>query len=244
MPKKKVTRVLSKDSNEKKIVIRSLTQTVGLLPLDTHQRVTRKVPIQILNDNTSFYCRDDISYQMSGKRDTVVIKENGNKITYQKRILLYNIRGAFELFVAENSGVSVSRTFFAEMRPPYVLVESSMSHRVCVCVHHENVNLLLNSLSKHIHGSSCSDLYSFTSALVCNDSDYECMSSSCSYCKNYFDLHIKNNVGDPNAQIKWHQWKNINGYAMKEEQQGIVQECIGLLSSKIKSFLLHVYIKR
>ncbi|CAF1322579.1 unnamed protein product, partial [Rotaria sordida] len=123
------------------VVIRSLTQTVGLLPLDTHQRVTTKVPIQIKNDNTSFYCRDDISYQMSEKRDTVVIKENGNKISYQKRILLYNIRGAFELFVAENSDVSVARTFFAEIRPPYVLMKSSMSHRVCVCVHHENMKI-------------------------------------------------------------------------------------------------------
>jgi hypothetical protein len=41
---------------------------------------------------------------MPGKRDVVVIKEDGNKTTYQKRILLYNIREVFELFRAENPG--------------------------------------------------------------------------------------------------------------------------------------------
>lgn len=119
-----------------------------------------------------------------------------------------------------------------------------MAHRVCVCIYHENVNLLLNSLCKHVNGTTCSDLYSFTSALVCDESSYDCMSSNCSCCKNYFELNIKQNMVDPNAQIKWNQWKNTNGYANKEEQQGSVEQCIELLSSKVKSFLLHVFIKR
>jgi hypothetical protein len=41
---------------------------------------------------------------MPGKRDTVVVNDNGNKTTYQKRILLYTIREAYELFLAENTG--------------------------------------------------------------------------------------------------------------------------------------------
>ncbi|CAF4222918.1 unnamed protein product [Rotaria sordida] len=70
------------------------------------------------------------------------------------------------------------------------------------------------------------------------------MSSNCFICENYFDLHIKNNVIDRNIPIKWYQWKHINGYATKEEQQGLAEQCIELLSSKVKTFLLHVYIKR
>ncbi|CAF4399501.1 unnamed protein product, partial [Rotaria sordida] len=70
------------------------------------------------------------------------------------------------------------------------------------------------------------------------------MSSNCFTCQNYFDLNIKNNVIDKHVQIKWYQWKNINGYATKEEQQGSVEQGIELLSSKVKTFLLHVYIKR
>jgi hypothetical protein len=80
------------------------------------------------------------------------------------------------------------------------------------------VNLILNSLSKYVNGSVCSDLNSFTSGLVCDDSNYDCMSSNCFTCENYFDLYVKNNVIDKNVQIKWYQWKTINGYVTKEEQ--------------------------
>ena len=133
---------------------------------------------------------------------------------------------------------------FTETRPEHILVKSSLAHRVCVCIYHENVNLILNSLSKHVNGSICSDLYSFTSGLVCDDSNYDCMSSNCFTCEKYFDLYIKNNVIDKNVLIKCYQWKTINGYVTKEEQQGSVEQCIELLSSKLKSFLLHIYIKR
>ena len=102
---KKATRVLPKDSNKRKLVIRALAQTAGLLPHDTHQRATRVLPTKIKNDIILFYDRDDISYQMPGKRDTIVVNENRKKITYQKRILLYNIREAYELFLAENPGI-------------------------------------------------------------------------------------------------------------------------------------------
>ncbi|CAF5219604.1 unnamed protein product, partial [Rotaria magnacalcarata] len=110
---------------------------------------------------------------MPGKRDTIVVNDNGQKTTYQKRILLYTIREAYELFLAENPGISLGRTVFADVRPKYVVVKSSMAHRVCVCIYHENVNLLLNSLCKHVNGSVCSDLHSFTSALVCDESNYD-----------------------------------------------------------------------
>ena len=119
-----------------------------------------------------------------------------------------------------------------------------MVHRVCVCIYHENINLLLNSLSKHVKGSICSDLHIFTSTLVCDESNYNCMSSNCLTCENYFDLYVKNNVIDKNVQIKWYQWQNINGYATKQVEQGSVEQCIELLSSKVKTLLLHVYIKR
>jgi hypothetical protein len=81
------------------MVIRSLAQTVGLLPRDNHQRLTRKVATQIKNDITSFYCRDDVSHQMPGKHDTVVLKENGNKLTYQKRILLLYLRLLLDVYI-------------------------------------------------------------------------------------------------------------------------------------------------
>ena len=130
------------------------------------------------------------------------------------------------------------------MRPEHVVVKSCMAYRVCVCVYHENVNLLLNTLQKHVHVSICSDLHSFTSALICDESKYNCMASYCLLCENKFDTNIKNNIIDRNITVKWYQWENINRYATKEEEQGSVKQCVELLASKVKPFLLHVYIKR
>jgi hypothetical protein len=93
---------------------------------------------------------------MPGKRDTVVVKEYGGKKTYQKRILLYNLREIHQMFLQDNpdmqffsfyflvvlrsivysiSGVQVSRSLFAQLRPPHITVKSSMPHHVCVCVY-------------------------------------------------------------------------------------------------------------
>ena len=138
----------------------------------------------------------------------------------------------------------MGRTTFAEIRPKHVVVKSSTAHHVCVCIYHENVNLLLNGLSKHINGSQCSILHSFTSVLVCDESNYDCMSSNCSTCSNYFNSYIKNNAIDKSIQIRWHQWKHTNGDATKKEQQGSVEQFIEVLVSRVKTYLLHVYIKR
>ncbi|CAF3420657.1 unnamed protein product [Rotaria socialis] len=223
---KKVKRVLPKDLNKKKIVSQALAQSVGILPKDSHQRVSRKLSTKIKDTVVLFYCRDDISYQMPGQRDTIVVKNNYSRTTYQKRILLYTIREAYEIFLVENPGISIARTIFAEMRPEHVVIKSCMAHR------------------KHVHGSICSDLHSFTSALVCDESNYNCMASSCLLCENKFDTNIKNNIIDRNITVKWYQWKNINRYAAKEEEQGSVEQCVELLASKVRPFLLHVYIKR
>ena len=96
-----------------------------------------------------------------------------------------------------------------------------MAFRVCVYICHENINLLLNRLSKHVKGSICSDLHRLL--LVMNQIIIVIMSSNCLACENYFDLYVKNNVIDKNARIKWYQWQNINGYVTKLEEQDSVE---------------------
>ncbi|CAF4608178.1 unnamed protein product, partial [Rotaria magnacalcarata] len=76
---KKATHTLPKDLGKKKEVVRVLAQTVGILPRKDHQRTTRKLSSTTQNSIVSFYCRDDISYQMPGKRDTIVVNDNGRK---------------------------------------------------------------------------------------------------------------------------------------------------------------------
>ncbi|CAF3751388.1 unnamed protein product [Rotaria magnacalcarata] len=134
---KKAKRALSKDLNTKIMVVRALAQAVGIVPQNDYQRTTRQLSSNIKSNVISFYCRDDILCQMPGKRDTIVVNHDRNKTTYQKRILLYKIPEAYELFLTEH--------------PVYA-----------------NAN-----------GSQCSNLHSFTSILVCDESNYDSGGQGC-----------------------------------------------------------------
>ena len=138
----------------------------------------------------------------------------------------------------------VSRTSFSELRPQYVLLKSSMPHRVCVCLHHENVRLLIQPLAKYVAHGVCSDLQTFTNTLVCDVTNETCMFSKCRTCRTYFDDKIKANVVDSTGKIQWEQWTNKHGRTEKEEFEGTVEDCLNHLSSLVRKYLLHVFVKR
>ncbi|CAF3416552.1 unnamed protein product [Rotaria socialis] len=92
--------------SKKKVVIQYLTEKFGLVPKSKHQRITLQLADKLKTDIHNFYQRDDISYQLPDKRDTVVVKDDdGKKVTYQKRILINNLRETYEFFKDENKSI-------------------------------------------------------------------------------------------------------------------------------------------
>ncbi|CAF1985414.1 unnamed protein product [Rotaria magnacalcarata] len=187
---KKVKSSLPKCDGKKKVVIQHLAEKFGLVPKSKHQRITLQLADKLKIDIHNFYQRDDISYQLPGKRDTVVVKEDdGKKVTYQKRILINNLRETYELFKDENKSVDLSRSSFADLRPAFVVSKSALTHRNCLCVYHENVRLLLRDVDKYVDGTQCSSLSTFTDSLVCSTNNEECMFGCCSICEDFFRKH-------------------------------------------------------
>ncbi|CAF1367234.1 unnamed protein product [Didymodactylos carnosus] len=143
---KKLTSVLSKCDLKKKAVVRHLAQKYGLLPKDTHQRTSLKLSDKLKKDIHQFYIRDDISIQLPDKCDTVILKDElGVKTTGQKRVLITNLGEIYEQFKEEKK-VDVSRSSFADLRPGFVVPKVVLAHRICVCLYHENVNLLIEKI--------------------------------------------------------------------------------------------------
>lgn len=230
-------RTLPKDSQKRNHVVHHIAQLFDIVPktAEKHKREQRSLSIDIKKSVVEFYNRDDVSYQMPGKRDFIVVDDDtGQRITLQKRILLFSIREAYQLFLVENQNTtfSLSVTSFSELRPVNILVQSSMPHRNCLCSYHENVNLLLKSLSKHINGVDLNSLHAFSSILVCNEDNEECMFSRCSSCSNNFNLKIQRNIINPNKQVQWYQWTMKHGFSRKEEFNGSVLECLATLKQK------------
>ena len=242
---KKVRASLPKCDRKKKVVVQHLAKQFGLISKSKHQRTSLQLADKVKTEVENFYLRDDISYQLSGKRDVVVVKDsNGSKVTYQKRILLNNLRETFELFKEENNNVNISRSSFAELRPAFVIPKAALAHRNCLCLYHENICLLLKSVDKYVDGKYCSSLQTFTDCLVCTATNEECMFGRCLLCRDFFSEKVEENVGNGNTKITWSQWVNESGRSQKKEFSGSVNEAVSLLKSKVGLFLFHLYIKR
>ena len=242
-------RSLPKDPNKRNHVIHHIAQLFDVMPksIDKHKLEQRSLPVELKKAVIQFYNRDDISYQTPDKRDYIIVEDDdGQRITLQKRILLCSIRETYQLFLTDKqyANVSLSLTAFRELRPMNVLVQSYMSHRRCLCSYHENVNLLLKSLSKYINSLDLSSLQAFSSALVCDEANEDCMFRHCSLCSNNFDSKIQKNIIDPNKRIHWYQRTFKHGFSKKEEFNGSVNKCVTVLREKVESFLTHVFIKR
>ena len=90
---------------------------------------------------------------------------------------------------------------------------------MCLCIIHENVNLLLDVLSNEITGLK-NNLGESETKMVCDENHERCMMSHCNNCKRNFVQHIIQKVIDKNKVIKWYQWTNCRGRAEKKEFSG------------------------
>ena len=67
----------------KKIIVQHLAQTTNLLPKTTLKRVIVQIADKLKLDVHNFYICDDISYQLPGRKDTVVAKaDHKSNVTY------------------------------------------------------------------------------------------------------------------------------------------------------------------
>jgi hypothetical protein len=86
----------------------------------------------------AFYLREDISRMCPGKRDVVHYKDNmGNRIQHQKMHLTMSLSEAHKLFI-EEFGRLIRFSFFASLRPAYILPYRNMPLNICTCKIHED----------------------------------------------------------------------------------------------------------
>jgi hypothetical protein len=86
-----------------------------------------------------FYLDDEISRQSSYTKDTRTSKELGTVVI---RYMTMSIGETFELFKSKYPDVKVSRSKFHTLRPSWVREDTP--HQVCMCIQHQNIELLLN----------------------------------------------------------------------------------------------------
>ncbi len=104
---KKVLRVLPTDPDKQHQILTRVGQNLGLFQTPTHQRQQAAIPMDVIQKVQDFYKNDSISWQAPGKRDYVTVRENGTRVKYQKRFLLFNIREVHQLFIQDHPGMNI-----------------------------------------------------------------------------------------------------------------------------------------
>lgn len=186
----------------------------------------------------NFQEQDEVSWQAPGKKDKVVYKESGKKVEKQARYLLSSLKETYSHFQTVHSDIKIGFTKFTLLRPKHCKLFRSLPHTVCVCIYHENIKLLLDTLAK------CTDLKTntgeFISQIVCDDSSKDCMLQLCDLCRNKIDAFT------PTEEIvlEYCQWQNINGRTDKINLSETSSQIFQKLKTKLKQFFWHTFIKR
>ena len=142
-------------------------------PLSLEQGGRRGISAEVEKCVKDFHERCDNSREAPGKQDTIKVTIDGSKITCQKKHLHCTIDELFNLFKEKYPNIKITRSKFAELRPPYVLPSSAMPTRACVCHYHENFKLLLDELHK-VNKTILTYLKEFVNSLVCNPESKLC----------------------------------------------------------------------
>ena len=92
---------------------------------------------------TKLYESDEVSRLMPGRKDFVSVKQAGQRVHVQKRLVLSNSKEVYQLFKERFPTEIIGFYKFAELRPKHcVLAGASGTHSVCVCTIHQNVKLM------------------------------------------------------------------------------------------------------
>ena len=151
------------------------------------------------------YERVGISRMIPRMKDFVSVKnDDGTHSRVRKRFLLCNINELYAQFTAEHEGLKISISKFTKLRLRHcVLAGSSGSHNVCICMHLENIKLMLNEINiQHLTEDTDMSLNNYhvcLDSIICPGTSSSCFLGECEICpsivklkenlRNAFDEH-------------------------------------------------------
>ena len=162
-----------------------LAKESGILTSPNPKR-GRPLPVSTKALVKSFYRDDEISRPMPGKKDFLSVREGGEKVHLQKRLLLCNLKEVYQQFVSRYQDVKVGFSTFADLRPrECVIAGSSGTHSVCVCTIHQNVKLMMVGARMEDFDAAIMPLKEYSDVLTavrCNPFHPRCALGECTSC--------------------------------------------------------------
>lgn len=147
----------------------------------------------------SFLLLDEHSILLPGKKDVV-----GRKEKKQRRVLTSSLKDLHKSYIQKcDREYRMSYRQFLRYRPFYITEAKSSDRNTCACYQHENMRLLIDSVTKRGLISTKS-LSTLLSSIVCNTEEERCMHRQCPEC--CFD-EVQLGDHSPTDTATWEQWE-------------------------------------
>jgi hypothetical protein len=163
------------------------------------------------------------------------------RIHVQKRLVLCNLSELHEKWLekAEEENLSkVGLTQFSLLRPKHcILAGACGTHTVCVCIHHQNPKLMLQSLARDSSISSLMEL------AVCSMSSKDCMFHNCEKCpgKEKIEDHLQPYITTDELEFK--QWVSTDRCTLVTMKR-FADEFMQTLTNDIFNLTKHHYLSK
>ncbi|CAF1541986.1 unnamed protein product [Adineta ricciae] len=189
----------------------------------TDHRGNKSLDIKTQQTIQDFYLDDEISRQSPNTKDTRIAKDIG-------------------VVVIRYFHIKVSRSKFFTLRPYWI--RQDCSHQVCMCIQHQNIDLLLTALNKKL--KACLVASELIDKTVCADPSEDCYFNRCDECCNgkVSDLFANGYNFDEQFHISWSLWTTRNNHVELQHFTSSFNTIIDELNSRWSSFITHTYITR
>ena len=189
-----------KSEKYRKKIQRTTQRKLGGTVSETFQpRAPKKMTSERKKRVESFLVLDENSILLPGKKDTI-----GRGEKKQRRILTSTLQDLHKAY-NENSDEMHRMSYrqFTRYKPFYITEPKPSDRNTCACHQHENMRLLMTTLSKRglITTTSLSTLLS---TICCSTNNDLCMRRQCTEC--CFEL-AKVRAHDPAESVTWEQWQ-------------------------------------
>ena len=122
---------------------KALAKEKGILATSNPKLSGRTLTQIAVEQVKEWYRSDEVSRVMPGMKDFVSEKMEEKRIQIQKRLILCNLREAYESFKTKHTEVQVGFSKFADLRPKeHILAGANNTHALCGCTVYQNVKLM------------------------------------------------------------------------------------------------------
>lgn len=145
-----------------------------------------------------FYRCDNISRACLGICDYVTHKNDGQVEKIQRRLILMNLSEAYELSKTECPDIEIGFSKFASLRPKECVLAGSTQgiHTTCVCVYHQNVNLIFDSLKSKfdLEAHNIETNRDMMEIILCKPITEKCWLNECENCPGLDGNELQNGL--------------------------------------------------